>query len=251
MGHVPSLVLREPFIQCRPTAAGPSLIANRRSLLPEYAQIRMLSLLLYPLFLAPARDADLVDVAKGVPGIVVDLRYATPRNFTHTKLYPVARCFLVRPVARRLLLVQQDLMKRGLGLKIYDGYRPLSVAKRMWALVRDSRYVANPARGKKTHCRGAAVDVTLVDRRGRELPMPSGFDEFGKRAHRDYRGGSKAALANRSTLEKAMVRRGFKPLATEWWHFDAPDWPRYPVRDGFPRQSPATKSRSVPAAPRR
>jgi zinc D-Ala-D-Ala dipeptidase len=195
--------------------------------------------MIFALFLSASlaidRPADLVEVTKAIPGIVLDIRYATTRNFTHTKLYPADGCYLVRGVAVRLLLVQRDLQKKGLGLKIYDGYRPLSVARMMWALVHDGRYVANPARGRNLHCRGAAVDVTLVDRQGKEIPMPSEFDDFGDKGHRDYRGGTAAARLNRETLGKAMMRRGFKPLSTEWWHFDAPDWKRYPVRDGYPK----------------
>ena len=198
----------------------------------------MLSLLIASVALSTTGPADLVDVAKAVPGVVVDLRYATTHNFMHRKLYPVARCLLARDVARRLALVQSDLARQGLSLKVWDAYRPLSVAKRMWELVRDSRYVANPAHGRNTHCRGAAVDVTLVDRKGRELPMPSGFDEFGPRAWRSYRGGSATSRANRRKLERAMVRRGFKPLATEWWHFDVPDWRSYPERDVSPASVP-------------
>lgn len=171
-----------------------------------------------------------MDVAEEAPGVRVDVRYATADNFTRTKLYPVGRCLLRRSVARRLKAVQEDLARRGLGLKAWDCYRPLSVQRRLWELVPDPRYVADPAKGSR-HNRGAAVDVTLVDAQGRELEMPTGYDDFSERAHRDYAGASPEAGRNRALLESAMRRRGFEGLPTEWWHFDAAGWRGYGLLD--------------------
>jgi D-alanyl-D-alanine dipeptidase len=100
----------------------------------------------------------------------------------------------------------------------------------MWSIKGGSRYLASPRRGSK-HSRGAAVDVTLVDARGRELVMPTGFDAFTARAGRRYRGGSPATQRNRRLLEEAMVAQGFHPNRGEWWHFDDPHWRRYPLLD--------------------
>lgn len=175
-------------------------------------------------------DEPLVDIQRVDPRIQIDIRYATSSNFMHRPLYPVARCLLRESVARRLSRVQEDLSKTGLGLKIHDGYRPLSIQRQMWAVMPDDRYVADPAKGSR-HNRGAAVDVTLVDSSGRELEMPSGYDEFSERAHLDYQGGTTSALKNRDRLVRAMRRRGFTPLATEWWHYDAPGWRKYPLLD--------------------
>ncbi|RYG48640.1 peptidase M15, partial [bacterium] len=83
---------------------------------------------------------DLVDVRLYVPRAVFEIRYATRDNFTGKRLYPVARCFLARAVAERLGRVHDDLLKRGYRMKIYDGYRPHSVTKRMWAIIGDERY---------------------------------------------------------------------------------------------------------------
>ena len=171
-----------------------------------------------------------VEVTSVDSTIVIDLRYATPDNFTGQVLYETPRCFLRKSVAERLARVQKKLQKQGLGLKIWDGYRPLSVQKKMWAIVPDSRYVANPKHGSR-HNRGAAVDVTLVDSTGRELHMPTGFDNFTARAHRDWTGSDTLAMHNRAILEKAMTSEGFIPLSTEWWHFDAPNWKSYPIED--------------------
>lgn len=175
-------------------------------------------------------DARLVDIRSVNRNIRLDIRYATTNNFLKRKLYPVARCVLRGAAARRLGKVQEDLQKKGLGLKVYDCYRPLSVQRLMWQVRPDSRYVANPARGSR-HNRGAAVDITLVDRNGRELEMPTGFDDFSQRAHRNYTGGSAQSRRNSKILEDAMKKQGFIPLATEWWHFDAPGWDNYAILD--------------------
>jgi D-alanyl-D-alanine dipeptidase len=174
--------------------------------------------------------AALVDVTTIIPRLHLDIRYATAKNFTHQVLYAHARCLLHDAVARRLADVERELATRGLGLVVYDCYRPLAVQKKMWALVPDERYVSDPAKGSR-HNRGAAVDLALVDRRGRALPMPSAYDEFSARAHRDYAGGSDEARKNRALLDEIMTRHGFVGLPTEWWHFDAADWQSYPLSD--------------------
>ena len=173
---------------------------------------------------------DLVELQKISPQVVQEILYATPHNFTGQTLYSLPCCFLQRPVAQRLGRVQAGLQKKGLGLKIFDGYRPLSVQRICWDLVPDPRYVADPRIGSK-HNRGAAVDVTLVDRKGAELSMPSAFDDFTEKAHRDYAEAPQETLRNRQILEEAMVLEGFIPLSTEWWHFDDPEWETYPLLD--------------------
>lgn len=172
----------------------------------------------------------MVDVQKIDPSIRIDIRYATTDNFMKETLYPEARCLLRREVAEKLVRVQKDLMMRGFGLKIFDGYRPLSVQKKMWARVPIEGYVANPAKGSN-HNRGAAVDVTLVDADGKELAMPSAYDEFSPRAHRDYSGGTEAERRHRRILEEAMSQEGFHGISTEWWHFDDAEAKKYPVLD--------------------
>src|SRR3989338_10154916 len=169
-----------------------------------------------------AEENPFVDIQKINPKIRIDIRYATPANFTHETLYPEARCLLLRQVADKLSIVQQTLEKKGLGLKIYDGYRPLAVQKKMWAKFPVEGYVANPAKGSN-HNRGAAVDLTLVDTDGKELSMPSAYDEFSERAHRDYAGGAEEERQNRKILEDEMSKEGFRGISTEWWHFDDHD----------------------------
>jgi D-alanyl-D-alanine dipeptidase len=112
----------------------------------------------------------------------------------------------------------------------FDCYRPLSVQKLMWQVKPDSRYVANPRNGSR-HNRGAAVDLTLVDRNGKELEMPTGFDDFTVKAHRNYTGASAQAKKNSKLLEDAMKKYGFIPCRQKWWHFDAPGWDKFVILD--------------------
>jgi D-alanyl-D-alanine dipeptidase len=176
------------------------------------------------------RPDGLVELERVVPGVVLDLRYATTNNFTGQVLYPEARAWLRAGTAQRLAGVQRELASLGLRLKVFDAYRPLSVQRRLWALVPDERYVANPAKGSR-HNRGAAVDVTLENADGCELPMPTEFDDFSERAHRNYRDLPAEVLANRDLLERVMSRHGFIGLPTEWWHFDDADYRKYELLD--------------------
>jgi D-alanyl-D-alanine dipeptidase len=172
----------------------------------------------------------LVDVHQRNPRIVLEMRYAGPDNFTHKVLYDRAECWLNAVAAARLDAVEQELEPQGLRLKVWDCYRPLSVQKKFWALVPDERYVANPAKGSR-HNRGAAVDLTLVRADGTELAMPTPHDDFTTRAHRDFMNLPPDVLANRALLEKVMVKHGFVPFPTEWWHFDSEGWEAFPVMD--------------------
>ncbi len=178
-----------------------------------------------------AEETALIDIQKLNPNILVEMRYKTKDNFVGVPLYPEdARCYLRKEAADALLRVQESLEKQGLRLKIFDGYRPLSVQKTMWAKYPVEGFVANPAKGSN-HNRGMAVDLTLADSRGRELPMPSGYDEFTDRAHRDYQGGTREERRNRLVLEQAMRAEGFRGITTEWWHFDFKNAKEYPVLD--------------------
>jgi D-alanyl-D-alanine dipeptidase len=195
---------------------------------------------------AAGPDHDLVPIETVQPPCLPEVRYATRHNFTGKVLYPIPRVFLHRDAARALTRVQRDLQRRGLGLKVWDAYRPLSVQRKMWNLIRDERYVSNPAKNKGRHTRGTAVDVTLVDKLGRELTMPSDFDDFSERAHRDYRGGTSGQRRNRQLLESVMQRHGFVGYPTEWWHFDLANWEKYPPLD-IPIDELARTTESVPS----
>lgn len=179
---------------------------------------------------SPKHIPDFVDIQKMNPTIVLDIRYATTNNFLHEAVYPEARCFLVKEAALKLNEVQKELQTIGLGLKIFDGYRPLSVQKKMWKIMPNPNYVANPKHGSR-HNRGSAVDVTLVDSTGKELEMPTPFDNFTVRAHHDYMKLPAKIRRNRWILRTVMEKHGFKPIRTEWWHYDLKHWRKYPVMD--------------------
>lgn len=174
--------------------------------------------------------ATLVAIKRIDSTILTEPRYATRNNFLKKPLYRNKIVLVRRNLARKLKKVQRALRRRGLSLKIWDGYRPLSVQKQMWRFLPDERYIGNPAK-KPFHTRAAAVDCTLVDKNGKELRMPTPYDEFSPRAHRTYPYHSKIAHKNILLLEKAMAKHGFVPLPTEWWHFSDRNWKRYSVLD--------------------
>ena len=180
---------------------------------------------------ATKTPGDLVEVKKVIPSVVLDIRYATTNNFTGQKLYDSNRSFLRRALAEKLRAVQKELNQVGLGLKLFDAYRPISVQKKMWAIYPDEDYVANPAKGSR-HNRGAAVDVMLIDLRDKkELLMPSGYDEFSEKAHRNYTNAPQQEIHNRELLERIMEKHGFTGLPMEWWHFDDVNWKTYELLD--------------------
>lgn len=155
--------------------------------------------------------------------LITDYKYATPYNFTHQVLYKSPQAYARLPVALALQKVQEDLTTKGLGLKFFDAYRPYSVTGKMWEIVPDERYAANPVKGSG-HNRGVAVDVTLVEiASGKDLPMPSDFDDFSEKAHHGFTDLPENVLKNRALLKTTMERHGFKPLSTEWWHYSFAD----------------------------
>jgi len=174
---------------------------------------------------------DIVEIQTIVPTIQKDIRYATTNNFTNTIVYSRADCYLRKHSALKLLQVQNELAQLGLGLIIFDGYRPLSVQKKLWAAFPDERYVANPAFGSK-HNRGSAVDISLRNLvTGEYLIMPSEYDDFTERAHRIYDQMAQEAAVNCKLLELIMEKHGFIGLPTEWWHFDDTNWKNYDILD--------------------
>lgn len=188
---------------------------------------------------APARElttgqrpADLVDLQDLGVGLRFDLRYATNDNFVGAAVYPAtARAQLQRPAAEALARVQRRLAARGLGLVVFDAYRPWSVTKVFWEATPPHlrEFVADPAEGSR-HNRGCAVDLGLVDlATGAMVPMPSEFDEFTPRAYPDYPGGTSAQRYHRDMLLREMAAEGFTVNAGEWWHFDHQDWRLYGV----------------------
>jgi zinc D-Ala-D-Ala dipeptidase len=185
-------------------------------------------------------ETDFVDVRRVDPSILVDLRYAGVNNFMHRPLYPTRMPPLVRfSVAQRLAVAQKFLRARGYGLKIWDAYRPQIAHTQLWEAIRNTDFVADPKEGiGSMHTRGVAVDATLVDRSGREVAMPTDFDNFTPAAILSYQGTDLVVRCNLNLLQKAMARAGFYGLRTEWWHFCAGDWAAY---SSVPEVRPVTK----------
>jgi D-alanyl-D-alanine dipeptidase len=173
----------------------------------------------------------LVEIKKYIPAIVLDIRYATTNNFMHQRMYQQAKAFARLPVVLALKDVEADLKTRGLGIKIYDAYRPYAITVKFYEQARDTNFVADPRKGSK-HNRGCAIDMTLIDlKTGKELDMPTGFDSFSKKAAANYPGLPKQELADRELLKSIMQAHGFKVVPTEWWHYDFDGWPKYPLLD--------------------
>ena len=168
-----------------------------------------------------------------IPNIIYDLRYAGTNNFMRRAMYPgkTNTTYMRLPAARGLAAVQADLNARGMGLKIFDAYRPYSVTEKFWELVMDERYVADPKKGSG-HNRGLAVDLTIVYlQNGKEMQMPTGFDNFTDSAHHSFMHLPFDALQNRKFLKELMIKYGFTPMETEWWHYQWPDDRKYDVMD--------------------
>jgi D-alanyl-D-alanine dipeptidase len=179
----------------------------------------------------PSRKAaDIIDLMDVNSCIIVDIKYATEDNFTKRKLYDSNTCFLRKSTAVKLDAVQKELERMNLGLKVWDCYRPLAVQRVLWAILPDERYVANPETGSR-HNRASAVDVTLVDSKGKELQMPTGFDDFSPRAGHHYQSLPDQAIKNRELLKSLMEKAGFIPLPEEWWHYDDEEWMQFDIID--------------------
>lgn len=176
-------------------------------------------------------DTSIVPLRSIDSTIVFDVRYATTNNFTGRILYPTSKVYLRKTVAEKLSEAEKYLIEKyNLRLKVFDGYRPLSVQKKLWEIVPDENFVANPAKGSR-HNRGAAVDLTLIDSLGNELEMGTPYDDFTKKANRNYPDLTELEKRNRRILDEAMKKFGFEPLMTEWWHFDYSGWKNYSVLD--------------------
>jgi len=174
---------------------------------------------------------ELIDLEQHIPDLVLDIRYATTNNFTRQRIYDLAKAYARKPVADALKKIQAELKKEGLGIKIFDAYRPYKATVKFYEVYGDTTYVASPYRGSR-HNRGCALDLTLVDlKSGKELKMPTGYDSFSKQAWPSTPMADPEIRRNRQTLIRAMEKFGFKVNASEWWHFDFTGWKNFEVLD--------------------
>jgi len=203
-----------------------------------------------PLF-AQDGDDEFVNPKDIIPKVVIDLRYSTP---DHTflslpegdvplpKFYTANECLMTYKLAKALKLAQDSLMNirnfngktypEGIGIKIWDGYRPRAVQYLLFEVYPNPAYVADPATGSK-HNRGGAVDLTLVDlATGEELQMPTLFDDFSNKASHTYTSLPQHVINNRDLLKGVMVNiAGLILYGAEWWHYEVSGANSFPLRD--------------------
>jgi len=176
-------------------------------------------------------EKQLVNLETFIPGVILDIRYATTNNFTHEKIYNLAKAYARKPVAESLKKAQADFSKLGVGIKIFDAYRPYKATVKFYEVYHDTTYVASPYRGSR-HNRGCAIDMTIIDlKTGNELQMPTGFDSFKKEAWPTTPVKDPVIKKNRDMIISVMEKHGFKVNASEWWHFDFIGWKKYEVLD--------------------
>lgn len=212
-----SVCTTEPTIlQTYPAATEPIHTTPPETIFPEETTIPTV---------VPQKD-EFVLVTQWIPDLIVDLKYASEDNFTGTVIYEFQDAYLRYGTVCKLTLVQQELQSMGLGLKLWDGFRPPKAQYRLWEICPDPVYVSDPNKGFSNHSRGDTVDITLVDSQGRELEMPSGFDDFSELADRDYSDCTPEAAANAMLLQQIMEKYGFTGYRGEWWHYmDDDDYP--------------------------
>ena len=217
---------------------------------------------------AQTRPRAFVDATTVVPGLALDMRYAGAHNFIGRPIhgYQAPVCLLTRQAATALATVQADLARFGLGLKVFDCYRPTRAVADFAAWARDLNDQAHRAEfypdvdksqlfalgyiaERSGHSRGSTVDLTVIDRAtGAELDMGSPFDLFSPRSWPESNAVGPAQRANRLMLQSVMRAHGLKPLEQEWWHFTLEREPYarsyfdFPVTSGAPRQTSRTSA---------
>jgi len=185
-------------------------------------------------YLDSKKSAVLLDITKEVDSnafvnlrnysndFVFDMKYATADNFLKEKVYPCDECFLRVKTVKALLEANKSFIEKGFKIKLYDCYRPRAIQKKMWRIVPDANFVANPKKGS-IHNRGGAVDISLVDSLGVEVNMGTKFDFFGEEASHNYQNLSDGILANRKFLKDIMLQNNFRIFESEWWHYNLND----------------------------
>lgn len=172
-------------------------------------------------------DERLLEVTpETIPGLVLDLRYASTNNITGKALYPEARAYLRPETIQKLRKVARNLQEEGYQLVIWDAWRPASAQKALWEAKPDGRFLTPPSKISR-HTRGTSVDVTLADRSGKILEMPSDHDEFNAKADEDFSDVPKEVAKRARILRNAMFNAGFSGVPDEWWHYDLRDWADY------------------------
>jgi len=164
-------------------------------------------------------DTTFVNLKEYSNDFIYEMKYATSDNFLKSKVYDCSACYLRLKTAYALIEANNRFMKKGYRIKLFDCYRPIDIQKKMWQIVSNPDYVANPKKGS-IHNRGGAVDITLVDASGKELDMGTSFDYFGIEASHNFDNLSEEVKNNRRLLRKGMTKYDFKIFESEWWHYN-------------------------------
>ena len=176
-------------------------------------------------------DDEFVRATDYISDVLVDLKYATPDNFTGQTIYTFQDAYLRYGTVKKLASAADELRGQGYRLLIWDAFRPTSAQWKLWDVCPNAAYVSDPNQGFSSHSRGNAVDVTLAQADGTPAEMPTDFDDFTARADRDYSDVAATPAQNAALLETVMKKNGFKPYSAEWWHFS--DETAYPVEESF------------------
>ena len=190
-----------------------ALLGNKNHLKNNYLKGNSISLY------DEINDSTFVNLNNFSKDFILDMKYATNDNFLKMKVYDCAECYLRLKTVKQLVEANAEFLSKGYRIKIFDCYRPIDIQKKMWEIVPNADYVANPANGS-VHNRGGAVDITLVDSRGKEIDMGTSFDFFGIEASHNFKDLSGEILVNRSLLKEIMLKHNFKSFDSEWWHYN-------------------------------
>nr|WP_245902693.1 M15 family metallopeptidase [Flavobacterium aciduliphilum] len=171
---------------------------------------------------AGINDSTFVKLKDFSTDFVWDMKYATADNFLKAQVYECDECFLRLKTVKNLIEANAEFLEKGYRIKLFDCYRPLDIQKKMWELVPNPDFVADPKKGS-IHNRGGAVDITLVDAEGKELDMGTSFDFFGSEASHHFQDLPRKVRKNRAYLKKVMLKHHFKAFDSEWWHYNLQD----------------------------
>jgi D-alanyl-D-alanine dipeptidase len=156
------------------------------------------------------------------------LAYAMEDNVTGMKLYKNPYCYLNQDATTALERSIRLAGAIGLKLKIFDAFRPLESQQALWDKFPDPEFVSHPQTGRTPHCRGAAVDLTLIDSAGKELEMGTGFDAFTPLSHHSVIDIPVECQKNRHILMGIMTASGWQFNPNEWWHYQLYNVEQYP-----------------------
>lgn len=183
---------------------------------------------------AYAKKSDMVKLDALVKNIVIDLRYAGSDNITGKPVYQSDIAYLRKGTAEKLDKANKLLMKQGYMIKVWDAYRSQKDHQLLYDNAPDKSVFMDPKKAPSNHTRGAAVDCTLVTLDGKDVDMPSDFDDGTALAYRTYEKCTAAQKKNALLLQNTMKSAGFIPIPKEWWHFDDTDYKSYPAIASYP-----------------